>query len=68
MSDEGWISVEERLPEPDTDVIVFVTDDMDGHRNFVNIDSRRRETDEAWTDGTITHWRPLPDPPVKREG
>lgn len=63
-----WISVEERLPEPDTPVLVCVPDYSDTHRVLI------ARYDDLWGwigqwDGAIsmrtqiTHWMPLPEPP-----
>jgi len=63
-----WISVADQLPKIGRDVLIFVTDDMEGNKNFVNIDSRsgRPESDTHWSDGSISHWMPLPPPPIEQ--
>jgi hypothetical protein len=57
-----WISVEDRLPEPETDILIsdgrlvrmsFLYEDYSGHC-FANDDLLLDE---------ITHWMPLPEPP-----
>ncbi len=52
-----WISVKDRLPEPNTVVLAHYTDGrictvdyLDEHLKFI-------------TSSTITHWMPLPEPP-----
>ena len=56
-----WISVEERLPEPDTDVLT--------RRSIGTMDVEVYHEDEvSWTwdgysKGFVTHWMPLPEPP-----
>lgn len=56
-----WISVNDRLPTPDTRVLTI---DVDGY-----IDTNAYFTDETaprWASGAIfevTHWMPLPEPP-----
>lgn len=70
-----WISVEERLPEDDQNVIVFVQHPISGH-HWLQIAHMLRamgmdecQDDEWWVDSTgevvyyITHWMPLPEPP-----
>lgn len=58
----GWVSVEERLPEPCSDVICFTLGGygvesllFDGDRKFYN-----QNTD---VERNPTHWQPLPTPP-----
>ena len=56
-----WISVEDRLPEADTDVLTL--------RTIGTMDVEVYHEDEvAWTwdgysKGFVTHWMPLPEPP-----
>ena len=55
----GWISVKERLPEEDVDVIAWEK------AGFAFIDSVKRG---MWKVGennfaVVTHWMPLPEPP-----
>lgn len=62
----GWFSVKDRLPEPDTKVLVYgrneygvycITCLYSAHRKWLY---HNRTT----ADGeTITHWMPLPEPP-----
>ncbi len=56
--DRGWISVEDRLPDDDSDALVF-----DGHD--IGIGYR---VQDIWYElcpwgKTPTHWMPLPEPP-----
>jgi hypothetical protein len=66
--EQGWVSVEERLPPYGEYVLVFVTDDMEGNKNFVQDNCRDKtpESEAAWSDGTITYWQPLPTPPAQK--
>lgn len=61
-----WISVKDRLPEPDTKVLVYgrneygvycITCHYSAHRKWLY---HNRTTAEG---KTITHWMPLPEPP-----
>jgi hypothetical protein len=71
-----WISVEERRPEGNDDVLVFVQHPISGHcwtqiahRLSAMAMDECDEHDEWWLDGSgetvryITHWMPLPEPP-----
>ncbi len=70
-----WISVEERLPEGNDDVIVYVQSLINGHcwvqtaHHLSTIGMDECEDDEYWLDGAgeivrcVTHWMPLPEPP-----
>lgn len=63
----GWVSVKERLPEPEENVIIWAKTGCmkyaqyheDGSINpwYVYEDNAR-----AWTN-VISHWMPLPEPP-----
>ena len=67
---QEWISVKDRLPEPETNVIAFVGDYIDilsykydrrGNLAFMYMD------DSGWwyerIRPSVTHWMPLPQPP-----
>lgn len=69
----NWISVEDRLPEIDEYVLVFVTEGRDASGNLRLRDTIQvgmRFDDDIWeidyahvTDFKITHWMPLPKDP-----
>jgi hypothetical protein len=79
---EGWIPVSERLPEPQTDVLIFASHHQRPHIAQVmvaglfgpNKDARELE----WMDNVsesmlprrwwVTHWMPLPAAPKKEKG
>lgn len=54
----GWISVDKKLPEPGTEVLVWLrqVDDFD-------IDQISRTTTEEAFKRYYSHWQPLPQPP-----
>lgn len=58
---QEWISVEERLPEENVRVLVYLKSDA---QPFTRFDTDRRRNGEwvRWVTG-ITHWMPLPEPP-----
>ena len=57
---QGWISVEDRLPEKD-EIVIICTDE-----NFIYAGELVGDTwfldNDSWT-ATVTHWMPLPQPP-----
>ena len=67
---QRWISVDERLPEPLVSVLVW-TDDS-SFDNSDNFDLGFHQKDHGWLlamewehgDPTVTHWMPLPPPPI----
>jgi len=69
---QGWIPVEERLPEIDQSVIAttFINGKYEVLREYAFIDKRNQW---YWNDGInkvankVTHWRPLPPPPNSKQ-
>lgn len=67
---QEWISVEERLPEVDTNVLVITAS---GSFKVARCNIYKNGTLVLWAtnDGlgerAITHWMPLPDPPTMRK-
>lgn len=63
-----WISIEERLPESDTNVLVVTAS---GSFKIARVNIYKNGTLVLWAtnDGlgerAITHWMPLPEPPKK---
>ena len=61
-----WISVEDRLPEKDVRVLVWLTE---GASSYTRIDTDRRTDTELYGErwarwfNNVTHWMPLPEPP-----
>lgn len=66
-----WISVKDKLPEPNTDTRVLVYDLRDGVKTA---EYRTRYKKPYWYAGldpdefeiildSVTHWQPLPEPP-----
>ena len=67
---QEWISVTEKLPEPETDVIAFVGGyieilsyryDRRGNLAFMYMDDSGRWHERIRP--SVTHWQPLPQPP-----
>lgn len=66
---DGWISVDERLPEVDEKVLTFARNKYDGSW-FMDITSwtgvKNHDEYKFWGYGDsmkVTHWMPLPEPP-----
>lgn len=61
----AWISVEDRLPELNKEVLVVWTDGVFGFAT--RIETKYHEERWNWETAalseTITHWQPLPEPP-----
>ena len=69
-----WVSVRERLPERDIEVLVALKGCMTGKRiqrtaNIVKADDHNWESDgfEIANCWDITHWMPLPNPPEESD-
>ena len=56
-----WISVEERLPEINEEVLVVAVNDFDADEKWVSINWL--DKDNQWPYAIVTHWMPLPAPP-----
>lgn len=64
----GWISVEERLPESFETVLVFCDT---GVRKFQCVSEMIEPNGKRWSavcGFRVTHWMPLPEPPVMKGG
>jgi hypothetical protein len=69
MDKNNWISVKDRLPEPD--VIVLVTDGENVDVSLCQLTYCGDDPNEkTWFNrfyfghfGNVTHWMPLPEPP-----
>lgn len=57
--DDGWISVNDRLPGNERVIAYTDNDDVVVRYRFIPAGLFRQVASEA------THWRPLPPPPVK---
>lgn len=59
-----WISVEDRLPDEDIRVLVY----LDTDRSYTKLDTDRRFEGKwvRWSTD-VTHWMPLPSPPTEKE-
>ena len=61
-----WISVNDKLPQDDIDVLCLFTgwDDMQFQRVLSYDELEKEWVDwEGYTHNKITHWMPLPNPP-----
>ena len=65
-----WISVKDRLPKAETDVLVFNGNDISiltyGHNKYGILCFLHRDDCGYWKEAyspQITHWRYLPKPP-----
>ena len=67
----NWISVEDKLPENDDDVLISINDDytkkdISSLGNFADSEWLINGCNENTIAGiTVTHWQPLPQPPKK---
>lgn len=59
-----WISVEERLPEKDGRVMVCYYTNETAER-FFNFVEKNFYYDHVKITSIVTHWMPLPEPPIK---
>ena len=65
-----WIPCSERLPEVDTDVIVFYSSWRDktiqvAHLNYDKLTFELSDGEYHFPASAVTHWMPLPEPPEK---
>jgi hypothetical protein len=70
IDETGWISVDDRLPEPDTWVIVYIEypspvfEIERGIQKMSNIKKMFYDGKSFYLDfGAVTHWQHLPKPP-----
>lgn len=63
---DGWVSVQDRLPERFLQVLVTVEEDGE---KFVEIDAYQVNDWCFFCDGAkVTHWMPLPEPASEQKG
>lgn len=73
---DGWIKIEDRLPDKDGNYIVYAQDENSPHDEgiwYENIVILAEYAFGEWTwdengiewdiSGIVTHWMPLPEPP-----
>lgn len=70
-----WISVKERLPDIDVNVLIYTPNEkcvqMACRINYGNTDYKGNTfvwfypENNGWTEANVTHWMPLPNPPVE---
>lgn len=58
----GWISVKDRLPLCGDRVIM--TDGVFVCEAFLSISGKWMRNGISWIESEITHWQPMPEPPV----
>lgn len=59
-SDNGWISVKDRLPEKNDEYIVAVNDGIQAYSTW---DVYHKSHGWLAEDPRVTHWMPFPEPP-----
>jgi hypothetical protein len=68
---EEWVSVEERLPQTLVNVLVHYDDGITGYitRGFYSYENKVVWNVQSYSDkikdANVTHWQPLPAPPIK---
>ena len=63
-SNNGWISVKDRLPKDDGDYLVYTREEYIGLFWFDRDEKEwTEESDFPCLEGYVTHWMPLPEPP-----
>ena len=60
---QAWISVEERLPELNKEVLVAWSNSSVGIARHIKDEFEPTEWDTYGSHVNITHWQPLPEPP-----
>ena len=60
-SEDGWVAVEDRLPEIDKNVLGVVKDLYEPYVYTVRFDGTQWY--RPYKNITVTHWQPLPTPP-----
>ena len=61
----GWISVQDRLPEPWKQVLIYSRHDFCESAFYIGVPGKWRVTwnHEMLDADSVTHWMPMPNPP-----
>ena len=67
-----WISVEDEMPKPYVDVLVYGITHTYGREHTFMKESYYCGDDDGYffcedTDTSVTHWMPLPPPPIRED-
>ncbi len=65
-ADNGWISVKDKLPLTEEEVLIYTSFDFCDVGRYKN-GVWGSEFINEYEDGTVTHWQPLPKPPKERK-
>ena len=70
LESENWISVKDKLPDNNIEVLLYVNDGLGMYVSHGYYDSEREHA--KWRECslnlmTVTHWRPLPKPPEEEQ-
>ena len=62
---QEWISVDDRLPEPWKQVLIYSRHDFCESAFYIGVPGKWRVAwnHEMLDDDSVTHWMPLPEPP-----
>lgn len=66
ISLDKWINIDLRPPEKETTVIAYTVEDGIIYGMYIDEDGEWVSRYFRWSGGRVTHWMPLPKPPVAK--